>query len=182
MFNLLDENKLCEYCNPEKFKEFKQRKEFHILSVLKNNGFEKGLKHNCVPETKCGKERPDFYWEFEAYVLICEVDESQHKSYSCLCEQIRMINISQSFGGKPVFWIRYNPDAFRLPSGELAYITQRQREEHLLEWIRYGHTSPPTEYVQVIHLFYDECELRVGANQIQTLQKWEREEETKTNL
>jgi hypothetical protein len=71
-------------------------------------------KHNKVPNgTKCGRERPDFVFKFVDRIVILEVDENQHKSYPEECERIRMFNITQSFGGKPVFWIRYNPDSFK---------------------------------------------------------------------
>ena len=40
------------------------------------------------------------------------IDENQHKDRDCSCEQIRMINISQSYGGAPVYFIRWNPDDY----------------------------------------------------------------------
>ena len=68
-----------------------------------------------------------------------------------------MVNISQTYGGKPVFWIRYNPDSFKLPDGTPSTITDSQREAHLLEWVTFAHQYIPKEYVEVIYLFYDGC-------------------------
>ena len=62
---------------------------------------------------KCGRERPDRLFELPVRVLIIECDENQHKERACECEQTRMVNIGQSFGGLSVYFIRWNPDNFK---------------------------------------------------------------------
>lgn len=93
--------------------------------------------------TTCGKERPDFVIHCGSHVILLEVDEGQHKHYECLCKQVRMINITQAFGGLPCFWIRYNPDAFKNDKGMKSKITGRKREVHLLKWIKLAQTRIP---------------------------------------
>lgn len=43
--------------------------------------------------------------------VVLEVDGHQQPSYACECEQLRMINLSQSLGLPKVF-LRYNPDRY----------------------------------------------------------------------
>lgn len=60
----------------------------------------------------CGLERPDRVFDFNDKIIILECDEDQHKSRPCLCEQTRMVNLGQAFGGIPVYFIRWNPDDY----------------------------------------------------------------------
>lgn len=69
-----------------------------------------------------------------------------------------MINITQVFGGLPVFWIRYNPDSFKLPDNTKSKITHAKRESHLLEWIKYALENIRQHLGEVVYLFYDGCE------------------------
>lgn len=98
--------------------------------------------------------------------------------YSCLCEQVRMTNITQTFGGVPVLWIRYNPDKFKNPDKTYSTISDNKREKHLLEWVKYARDNVPTEFQQVIHLFFDGCEDRRTPNDIVTMQSWEHTKDT----
>jgi hypothetical protein len=68
-------------------------------------------------EEGCSARRPDFVFDLGAMVLIVENDENQHKSRPCECEQSRMIQIYQDYGGVPVHFIRFNPDKYLSPRG-----------------------------------------------------------------
>jgi len=70
----------------------------------------KGVSTDIVIDKgECGKERPDRVYDFGDKIVILECDEYQHRDRQCLCEQTRMVNIGQSFGGIPVYFIRWNP-------------------------------------------------------------------------
>ena len=58
-----------------------------------------------------GRERPDRVYDLGIVILEC--DENQQQERSCACEQTRMVNIGQSYGGLPVYFIRWNPDAYK---------------------------------------------------------------------
>jgi hypothetical protein len=175
--NILDANDLCEYCTPTNVKLATERKEMHVRELLRQNGLG-DAKFDQIPNgTACGRERPDCEYELKTHVVILEVDENQHKSYTCECEQIRMVNLSHTYGGKPVFWIRYNPDEFKLPDGTKATITLHKREEHLLEWVRYARERIPEAFVEVVHLFYDGCPTIVAPSAIVPVLAWDAEEE-----
>lgn len=153
--NVLDQADLCQYCNSETFKYFKLRKENEIVTLLIANGI-KFTYNKIANGTKCGRERCDIVIQCEGYIVILEIDENQHKPYSCECEQIRMINVTQSYGGMPCFWIRYNPDKFSIQH-ENQDITQNQRHQKLLEWIKYAQNRKMENLGEVMYLCYDNC-------------------------
>ncbi len=64
----------------------------------------------------CSLKRPDFMFDLGSMILIVENDENQHRSRPCECEQSRMIQIHQDYGGIPVHFIRFNPDRYKTNS------------------------------------------------------------------
>ena len=72
-----------------------------------------GNKQNFLADpVQCGRYRLDFVFEHETGVVIDEYDENGHANYNLRCELIRQGRVSLGYGGKPVHWIRYNPDNF----------------------------------------------------------------------
>ena len=103
----------------------------------------------------CGdRERPDFYWNRGAWSIILEVDEDQHKSRPEECECIRMMNLFQSEGGIPVFFIRFNPDAYQSSEPTLSL---RQRLMVLRDWLKASLERIPFVGVapMILRLFFD---------------------------
>ena len=70
-------------------------------------------------------------------IVIIECDEHQHKKHDCACEQVRMINISQSFGAIPVYFIRWNPDSYKTTSGIEEKLNKRRKKPSRLYWKTY---------------------------------------------
>jgi hypothetical protein len=103
---------------------------------------------------------PDFVFDCGSHIVILEVDEDQHKGYQKECEIIRMKNITQGFGGLPVFWIRYNPDDFK-KDNQLVQMDELTKAQHLLDWLRVSfkrqiiQTEGNTVKPEVVYLFYD---------------------------
>ena len=108
---LNNENK-CEYCVPELFQRTRLAKQNTLMSYLDFRGLPGTSTDVTINHGECGLERPDRVYEMSEYVLILECDENQHKERQCSCEQLRMVNIGQSFGGLPVYFIRWNPDDY----------------------------------------------------------------------
>jgi hypothetical protein len=105
---------------------------------------------------ECGdRERPDFYWNRGAWSVILEVDEEQHKGRPEECECIRMINLFQSEGGIPVFFIRFNPDAYQ--SRELS-LSLKQRLSVLRDWLKASLEQIPSVEAapMMLRLFFDD--------------------------
>ena len=101
-------------------------------------------------------ERVDYQFECGTHLVYVEVDENQHQSYACECEQGRMINLVEQ-RRVPVRWIRYNPDVYEPMKGQRK-IKIEQREKKLIEYIRWS-IKNSLEYgiiSNVLYLFYDE--------------------------
>jgi hypothetical protein len=60
----------------------------------------------------CSKRRPDLLLDLGYQVIVIEVDENQHQSYDCSCENKRLMEISQDLGHRPIIFIRFNPDGY----------------------------------------------------------------------
>jgi hypothetical protein len=82
--------------------------------------------------TQCGRYRPDFVYEWAEGVLILEYDELMNTDRAKRCELVRMAAVSHGYGGRPVCWIRFNPDAFKL-GGKTLVTTLKKREAVLLK-------------------------------------------------
>jgi hypothetical protein len=68
-------------------------------------------------EDGCSRKRPDLMCDLGYQVLIVEVDENQHETYDCSCENKRIMQISQDIGHRPLIFIRFNPDDYLDCSG-----------------------------------------------------------------
>lgn len=68
-------------------------------------------------EDGCSRKRPDLMCDLGYQVLIVEVDENQHDTYDCSCENKRIMQISQDIGHRPLIFIRFNPDDYLNCSG-----------------------------------------------------------------
>ena len=156
---IIDENNLCEYCDPDVFQKYKKRKQEEILNILKTQKLNDFICYDKSVESiykeGCNlKTRPDFLWDCDTHFLVLEVDENGHRNYDC--ENPRMINISQALGMSTIF-LRYNPDNFKV-NNKLTKISNKTRQKKLLEWLRYLKT--PQEnlkgYLVCYYLFFNE--------------------------
>jgi len=149
-------NGKCTTCDPTIQKIRQHAKENRIKDVLEANGI-KFIHDKILEGTSCGRERPDFHNQFGSHFVYIEVDEHQHQSYTCECEQTRMINLVE-VRGIPVRFIRYNPDYYEPIKGQ-RIIKQEQREKKLIEYVYYAIKHTPQEdnvFANVLYLFYDE--------------------------
>ncbi len=169
LMEVLDNNNICRTCDPTNFKKYIQRKEYHIKDLLDAHKL-KHVHNKVFNGVKCGRERADFVFDFGDHIIILEVDENQHKSYPEECEKIRMFNITQSCGGIPVFWIRYNPDDFKVKNAKRkCNITQNKREEHLIKWLKWSFQRDMKHLGEVVYLFYDGCNDKTFQSDISVL-------------
>lgn len=60
----------------------------------------------------CSRRRPDLLLDLGYQVIIVEVDENQHESYDCTCENRRLMELSQDVNHRPMIFIRFNPDDY----------------------------------------------------------------------
>ncbi len=91
-------------------------------------------------------------------MIILECDEHQHRDRTCECEQTRMVNIAQVFGGTPVCFIRFNPDEYSPydDSQDITPINKRyELVGDLIEEIMKNKAKIPAALASVIYLYYD---------------------------
>lgn len=155
LVDVVDAEARCARCSDylsRKLHLVKQRDVRAMLQATDLPAFEQYDKQ--VDGGFCGPERPDFVWTAPTHVVVLEVDEDQHKAIPRDCEDVRMKNVTGSFG-MPVFWVRYNPDAFQ---GQWPQLTPTLRHDMLVGVIRGALAAPPEgphEFCRVVYLFYD---------------------------
>jgi hypothetical protein len=64
----------------------------------------------CAPTNR----RPDFVYipvstQSEIPIVILEVDEDYHRYYNTNCELVRILEMHEALGGRPLHIIRFNP-------------------------------------------------------------------------
>ena len=131
-------------------------KENRITDLFTVSGFT--FVHDRILEgTACGRERPDHQFDCGTHFVYVEVDEHQHQSYACECEQGRMVNLVH-VRGMPVRWIRYNPDVYEPMVGQRK-VKSEQREKKLVEYVKWAMKHSPQEegnISSVLYLFYND--------------------------
>ena len=144
---------LCNDCNEYITRKPHKRKETIIKNVLDANNF-KYDTYDKIPSEACNKFRPDFVFDRGTHIVILEVDENQHQSYACECEQARMINLFQDFGGLPTIFVRFNPDGYTDNNGK-RHQYSKSRETRLLKTLNSLWLHQPKDLLSVIYLYYN---------------------------
>lgn len=104
---------------------------------------------------QCGKYRVDFTFEMPSGVVLLECDEKQHSGYVKRCELVRQAEVALGFGGLPVHWIRYNPDAFKI-NGTTRVTKREERESTLLRHLQLALTRSDYEhFITITYICYD---------------------------
>jgi hypothetical protein len=157
---VLDKDNHCEYCHPLTFKTFALAKQNAIMNYL-DTRTELPIPlstDKIVDSGICGKERPDRIYDLGDKIIIIECDEHQHRERACECEQTRMINIGQMFGGIPVYFIRWNPDNY-ISEDELIQPEEINKRHKLLgdllRDIVHNRISLPIALTSALYLYYD---------------------------
>ena len=120
----------------------------------------------------CSARRPDLQIDLGFQVIIVEVDENQHQTYDCSCENKRIMQLSQDVGHRKIVFIRFNPDGYiengvninscfsRNKLGFLVIPKSKKAEwEHRLnvlhDTIKYWMKYKTSKTVEIVQLFYD---------------------------
>lgn len=157
---ILNKENKCEYCVPETFKKARLAKQNALMDYLDARDLKGTSTDKTINHGECGLERPDRSYETASFILILECDEHQHRERQCQCEQARMVNIGQSYGGTPVYFIRWNPDNYigKNPEKEPELINKRYKEVgDFIQSILQGKTKLPEHaLVSAIYMYYDD--------------------------
>lgn len=158
---VLDAEGYCQMCHPRTVARTHLSKQRALFEYLDSKGLAGTTTDKSVNNAACGRERPDRVYDFEYCIIIVECDEHQHSGNACECEQVRMVNISQAFGGIPVYFIRWNPDEYSVSSAaKKGKNNESLRErykllEKLLADIQNRRISLPTSLLAVFYMYYD---------------------------
>jgi hypothetical protein len=147
-------------------------KERHVLDFIRETLPDLPWVMNKTVQGGCSRRRPDITLDRGTFRLIVEVDENQHRGYSC--ENRRLMELFQDGGNVPLVLIRLNPDAYtssegtRVPScfsvSESGSLTvpsrhKKQWEHRLLVLLSYLNTILSTttceREITIEELFYD---------------------------
>jgi hypothetical protein len=152
---ILDKNDKCEYCNPESWATARLAKQNALMDYLDARDLKGTSTDTVVDGGECGKERPDRVYDFGDKIVILECDEHQHRDRACLCEQTRMINLGQTFGGAPVYFIRWNPDNYN--SKKIPEILSKRHKlcGDFISDIKNNKIELPKALVSVFYMYYD---------------------------
>ena len=156
---ILDRDNKCENCNPAAFATVRLAKQNALMDSLDARDLKGNSTDKIVEGGVCGKERPDRIYDLGDKILVLECDEHQHRERACLCEQTRMINIGQSFGGIPVYFIRWNPDDYSPSNSRKKPEDVKKRHKlvgDLIADIKEKKTTLPDALVSALYMYYDD--------------------------
>jgi len=115
----------CAYCFMNMFPDRPnslnyKTKEKNVTDYIKNefNNFDWVCDKRV--NDGCSKRRPDLLLDLGYQVIIIEIDENQHNTYVCTCENKRIMELSQDVNHRPIIFIRFNPDSYIASNGKLV--------------------------------------------------------------
>jgi len=158
--------RMCKYCDIREDVPFvcvdckrrsKPQKEYAVVRHLRRTidvPFE-AIRCDESPGLECTRKRPDIRFEMPTHDVIVEVDENQHRGYEESCECARISEIVGAIGGKPVVFVRYNPDTVRY-GGKVSAVAAAERIDLLVDTVKYELRNAPTTFsVRLVQLWYD---------------------------
>lgn len=169
----------CSYCFYNLFpdkpvtRNFKT-KERSVIDFIKENFLDfEWIKDKKIVDG-ISVRRPDLLLDMTDFVIVSEIDENQHKPYETLCENKRLMEISQDLKHRPLIVIRFNPDGYKNKNKEIIKSCWEFNDKNCLkisnkgEWdkrlnllkerINYWINNGTTKTIEIDKLFYDEIE------------------------
>jgi len=115
----------------------------------------------------CSRKKPDFFIKLLTHVIIIEVDENGHLSYDQICENKRIMQLSEDIAHRPMVLIRFNPDknndgpsCWGVDGNGLAVVKKKQAAEWqkrlaaLTAAISFWKNTIPDKIIELIKLYY----------------------------
>ena len=156
--------RLCKYCDIRESSRFvcvdcvqrSHKKEWAVVAHLRKHVNMSFKYDDYQLNPDCTKKRPDIHFDLATHSVIVEVDENEHRTYSDLCECARLNEIVNSIGGKPVVFIRYNPDSVR-HKGKTIEVNPADRIDKLVNVVKRELTEVPNVFcIKLVQLWYSD--------------------------
>jgi hypothetical protein len=115
----------CTYCYMHMFpdkpvsKNYKT-KEKSVTEYIKTQFPDIDIVTDKKINDGCSRRRPDIFIDLGYQVIIVEIDENQHNDYDCSCENKRIMELSQDVDHRPIIFIRFNPDDYKLDDKKIS--------------------------------------------------------------
>jgi len=156
LLNVFGKENKCGFCDPVVFKRYRLAKQREVKFLFDSNKIKYESYDEQLPD-KCNKKRPDFVFDANTHKIVVEVDEQQHNSYNCECEQVRMAQVTQAIG-MPTIFIRYNPDKYKVNNVTIK-TSKINRQNTLLKTIyelKFLQPKNTREFLRVCYLYFDD--------------------------
>lgn len=113
----------CLFCFIHLFPDKTQSRNYKTKENDVTYFIKESFKHITIIYDKkikdgCSNRRPDIFIDLGYQVIIVEIDEDQHDIYDSICENKRIMLLSQDIGYRPLIFIRFNPDQYINSNGE----------------------------------------------------------------
>ena len=170
----------CAFCFSHMFPDNEKSKNYKTKEIaVRDYISERYPDFTWICDTRipdgCSRRRPDLMLDLGYQVIIIEVDENQHIFYDSICENKRLMELSQDINHRNLVFIRFNPDAYKTrtnktinscwkinkKSGILIISSQNNWDSRLnavKETIQYWIDNKTNKTIEVVELFYDEFE------------------------
>jgi hypothetical protein len=121
----------CFYCfvnlfpNDERVRNYKT-KEKAVANFIKMSYPDLNWIEDKIIKDGCSKRRPDLLLdsaydtnkieasiENDDQIIIIEIDENEHSHYESICENRRLMELSQDLNHRPLIVIKFNPDKYK---------------------------------------------------------------------
>ena len=147
-------------------------KERNIVEYIKSEFPDLNWIEDKIIQNGCSRRRPDLLIDFGYQIVIIEIDENQHTDYDCSCENKRLMEISQDLNHRPVIFIRFNPDDYKINNNKITSCwgvnkkgicvvkkikinEWNERLNNLKSQIEYWLNNKTNKMIEIIQLFYD---------------------------
>ena len=170
----------CRYCFMHLFPDIPisrnyKTKEKTVIDYIKEHLSYIDIITDKKIDGGCSKRRPDILIDVGFQIIIVEIDENQHSDYDCSCENKRLMELSQDVGFRPIIFIRFNPDSYKINDKKITscwYINKlgicqinkkktnewndrlKNLKETIEYWIQQQHKIDKT--IEIIQLYYNQ--------------------------
>ncbi len=103
----------------KKTKRNYKTKEQAVIDYIKNEFQKLTIITDKMNPDGCSRKRPDIQIDLGYQLIIIEIDENQHKTYDCSCENKRTMEIFKDNGYRPIIFIRFNPDGYSIGGNKI---------------------------------------------------------------